>query len=160
MMDLLRRSNIEVHKVPCGEAPALIELRLYSQGASTHEVSVTDSSPDTDTSVVKVAMLSMKSQNWGKLCIPYGIVLCDDRLMTDIGSQFQGSPLAQSIDLSYASELHVPGSFPVPTIRGPTSALKSSLPADHGDSLSSTPQDLSRLKHATEYFLALAIQRH
>ena len=101
----------------------------------------------------------MKSQNRGKLCIPYRIVLCDDWLMTDIGPQFQESPLAQSIDLSCASELHVPGNFPVPTIRGHTSALKSSLPADHGDSVSSTPQDLSRFKHATEYFVALAIQR-
>ncbi|KAN0116119.1 hypothetical protein V8E52_006176 [Russula decolorans] len=57
MMDLLRRSNMEIHKVPC--------------------VSATDSSPNTDTSVVKVAMLSMKSQNWGGLCVPHGIVLCN-----------------------------------------------------------------------------------
>jgi hypothetical protein len=26
MMDLLRRSNMEIHKVPCGEPPTLIEL--------------------------------------------------------------------------------------------------------------------------------------
>jgi hypothetical protein len=79
--------------------------------------------------------------------------------MTDIGPQCQGSPVAQNIDLSCASELHVPGSFPVPTIRGHTSALKASLPADHNDSVPSTPQDLSRLKHATEHFVALAIQQ-
>ena len=30
MMDLLRRSNIEIYKVPCGEPPTLKELRLYS----------------------------------------------------------------------------------------------------------------------------------
>jgi hypothetical protein len=65
----------------------------------------------------------------------------------------------QNIDLSCASELRVPGSFPVPTILGHTSALKTSLPADHGDGVPSTPQDLSRLKHATEYFVALAFQR-
>ena len=78
--------------------------------------------------------------------------------MTDIGSQYQGSPLAQNI-LNCASELRVPGSFPVPTIQGYTSTLKTSLPADHGDGVPSTPQDLSRFKHATEYFVALAIQR-
>ena len=47
-------------------------------------------------------------------------------------------------------------------IQGHTSALKTSLPADHGDgvpSTPSTPQDLSRFKHATEYVVALAIQR-
>lgn len=68
--------------------------------------------------------------------------------MTDIEPQCQGSPLAQNIDLSCASELRVPGSFP-----------ETSLPADHGDGVPSTPQDLSRFKHATEYFVALAIQR-
>ena len=40
-------------------------------------MSASDGGPNTDTSVVSVAMLSMKSQNWGRLCIPYGIVLCD-----------------------------------------------------------------------------------
>ena len=30
MMDLLWRSNTEIHKVPCGKPPTLIELRLYS----------------------------------------------------------------------------------------------------------------------------------
>ncbi len=55
--------------------------------------------------------------------------------MSDTGPQCQGprSPPAQNIDLSCASELCVPGSFPVPTIRGHTSALETSLPADHGD---------------------------
>jgi hypothetical protein len=79
--------------------------------------------------------------------------------VTDIGSQCQGSPLVQDIDLSCASELRVPGSFPVPTIRGPTSAFKASLPTDHGDTVNSTLPDFSRFKHATEYFIALAIQR-
>ena len=81
--------------------------------------------------------------------------------MTDIGPQSQGSLPALNIDLSCASESRVPGSFPVPTIRGHTSALETSLPADHGDGVLSTPQGLSRFKHATEYFDALAtsIQR-
>ena len=69
--------------------------------------------------------------------------------MTDIGPQSQGSPLAQNIDLSCTSESRVPGSFPVPTIRGQTSALETSLPADRGDGVPSTPQDLSGFKHAT-----------
>lgn len=112
---------MEIHKVPC--------------------VSATDSSSNTDTSVVKVAMLSMKSQNW------------------DIGPQCQGSPVAQNIDLSCVSELHVPGGFPEPTIRGHMSALNTFLPADDGDSVPSTPQDLSRFKRATEHFFAFAIQR-
>jgi hypothetical protein len=79
-------------------------------------------------------------------------------LMTDIEPQCQGSPFAQNIDFSCARELRVPGSFPVSTI-GHTSALKTSLPAYHGDDVPSTPQDLSIFKHATEYFVALAIQR-
>jgi hypothetical protein len=79
--------------------------------------------------------------------------------MTDIGPQCEEPPLAQNIDLSCSSELHVPGSFPVPTIGGHTSAFKPSLPADHGDGVTSTPQDLSTLKHAAEYFVALAIQQ-
>ena len=78
--------------------------------------------------------------------------------MTDIDPKCQGSPLTQSIDLSRASELRAPGSFPVPTTLGYISAFESSLPADPGDGVPPTPQDLSRFKHATEYFVALAIQ--
>ena len=73
--------------------------------------------------------------------------------MTDIGPQRQESPLAQNIDISCASELRLPGSFPVLAIRDHTSALKTSLPADHGDFVTSSLQDLSRFKHATEYFI-------
>ena len=40
-------------------------------------MSATDSDSNADTSVVKVAMLSMKSQNWGRLWILYKIVLCN-----------------------------------------------------------------------------------
>jgi hypothetical protein len=124
-------------------------------------VSATDSGPNTDASVVKIAMLSMKSQNWGELCLPYGSVLCDlvVCVVTDIGSQCQGSPLVQDIDPSCASEFRVPGSFPVPTIRGRTSVFKPFLPTDHGDTANSTLPDSSRFKHATGYFIALAIQR-
>jgi hypothetical protein len=79
--------------------------------------------------------------------------------MTDTVPQCQGprSPPVQNIDLSCASELRVPGSFPILTIRGHTSAFETSLPADHGDGVDSALQDLSRLKHAIEYFIALAI---
>jgi hypothetical protein len=80
--------------------------------------------------------------------------------MTVIGRpQCQGPSVAHNIDLSCTTELRVPGSFPVPTIRGHTSTLETSLPADHDDAVPSTPQDLSRFKRATEYFVAPAIQR-
>ena len=72
--------------------------------------------------------------------------------MTDIEppGQYQGSPPAQNIDLNCASELRESGSFIVPTTRQHTSGLKTSLPADHGDGVPSTPQDSGRFKHATE----------
>ena len=79
--------------------------------------------------------------------------------MIDIRPRCQGSPLVQDVDLNCASELRVPGSFPVPTIREYTRALKTSLPTDLGDGVTSTLQDLSRFNHAIEYFIALAIQR-
>jgi len=79
--------------------------------------------------------------------------------MTDIGPQCQGSSLAQNSDLSCDSELHVPGGFPVPTIQGHASALKTSPLAGHGDGMPTIFQDLSRFKHATEYYISLAIQR-
>ena len=103
-------------------------MTLFLKEASTPKVSATDSGPNTDTSVVKIAMLS------------------------------KGSPLVQEIDLSCASEFRVPGSFPEPTIRGHTSAPITSLPTDHGDAVTSTLQDSSRIEHATEYFIPLAIQ--
>ena len=77
--------------------------------------------------------------------------------MTDIGPQ--GSSLAQNSDLSCDSESRVPGGFPVPTIRGHTSALKTSPLADHDDGVPTILQDLSGFKHATEYFVYLTIQR-
>jgi len=77
MMDLLQRSNMEIHKVPCGEPPNLDRITTLSLNDLPPKASATHSSPNTDTSVVKVAMLSMKSQNWGRLCIPYEIALYD-----------------------------------------------------------------------------------
>ena len=92
----------------------------------------------------------------------HGIVLADS-VMTDIGPQSQWSPLApQNIDLCYTIESHgsspplIPGSLPVVTIREDTSKRETSLPADQGDSVPSTPQDsadstLHGLGHAAEY---------
>ena len=77
--------------------------------------------------------------------------------MTDIEPQRQGSPLPQNFDLSCASELRIPGSYPVLTIRGHTRALNS-LPADHSVP-SSTLQDLGRFRHVIEHLVVLAIQR-
>ena len=67
MMDLLRKSNIEIHKVLSGEPQNLIESRFGSHKSFHHEVlSPTDSGPNTDVSLVKVAMVSMTSQNWSR----------------------------------------------------------------------------------------------
>ena len=71
--------------------------------------------------------------------------------MTDIGPPCEGSPVVQDVDLNYASELRV--------IREYMSALKTSLPTDLGDGVTSTLQDLSRFKHVIEYFISLVIQR-
>jgi hypothetical protein len=68
---------MEIHKVPCGEPNLDRITTLFLKRASTPKVFANDGGPNTDTSVVKVAMLLMKSQNWGRLCIPYGIVSCD-----------------------------------------------------------------------------------
>ncbi|KAF8486129.1 hypothetical protein DFH94DRAFT_170169 [Russula ochroleuca] len=104
MMDLLRRSNIEIHKVLCDLSP-------------------TDSGPNTDTSVVKVATLSITSQKW------------------NTPTPTRSSPLPlQNFDPGHASGSgdvsisSLPGSLPVPTIQGDTSKRETSLPADHGDS--------------------------
>jgi hypothetical protein len=63
MMGLLRRSNLKIHKVPCGEPQFDRITTLLLKGASTPKVSANESGPSTDTPVVKIAMLSMKSQN-------------------------------------------------------------------------------------------------
>ena len=67
-MDLLRRSNIEIDNVSCGELPTSMESRsLTLTAASTcKDLVPTDSNPNADMSVIKVAMVSMKSQNWSK----------------------------------------------------------------------------------------------
>jgi hypothetical protein len=64
MMDLIRRSNIEIHKVLCGELPNLYRItNLVFMGAPTPK-DLSPTGPNTDRSVVKVAMLSTKSQDW------------------------------------------------------------------------------------------------
>ena len=64
MMDLLRKSNIEIDKVSCGELLTLIESRLILIGAFMHkDLSLADNCPNTNASAVKVAMVSMKLQN-------------------------------------------------------------------------------------------------
>ena len=91
--------------------------------------------------------------------------------MSDIGSQSQRSPLAgQNIDLGSSdprglSLSAVPGSLPVPTIRGDIRKRKTSPLADHGDSALSTSQDLADITlHGlgdgtdSKYFVVLAIQ--
>jgi hypothetical protein len=90
--------------------------------------------------------------------------------MTDMGPQSQRSPLVgQNIDLGYARESRrsypppVPGSLPVPTIRGDASIRETFQLADPDDRAPSTPQDLAdnilhELWHATEYSVVLVLQ--
>jgi hypothetical protein len=69
--------------------------------------------------------------------------------MTDTASPSRRSHLtAQNTDFGHTGELRgtpppaVPGSFPVPTIRGHTNNHNVSLLTEHGDSASTTLQDL------------------
>ena len=80
MMDLLRRSNIEIHKVLFGELPKnynpdRITTLILTTASIQIDLSPTNSlsGPNPDMSVVKVAMLSITFQNWSKLCIMYGM---------------------------------------------------------------------------------------
>ena len=91
-------------------------------------------------------------------------------LLTDIGTQSQRLPHAgQNIDLDHAGEScgssppPLPGSLPVPTIRGDTSERENVLLENCTDSAPSTLQDLAdntirRVGHVAEYFVAFAIQ--
>lgn len=90
--------------------------------------------------------------------------------MTDMGPQSQQSPLAgQNVDFGYARESRpsypppVPGSLPVPTIRGDIRIRETFQLADPDDRARSTPQEfadniLHELWHTTEYSVVLVIQ--
>ncbi|KAH9989451.1 hypothetical protein BJV77DRAFT_684089 [Russula vinacea] len=95
MIELLQRSNIKIDKV-------------------SWDLSQSDDGPSTDTSVVKVAMLSMTLQNW------------------DTASSPQWSPLsAQNIDLDDASDS---GDVPTSSLLG-----RSPVPPIQGDAISAKP---------------------
>ena len=93
-------------------------MSLIPTGAFTpKDVSPTNGGPNTDVSVVKVAMVSMTLQNWSRQCILCQTILPDSVTVTDIGTQMP--PLcAQNFDLGYTNEsrssssLAVPGSLP------------------------------------------------
>jgi hypothetical protein len=82
--------------------------------------------------------------------------------MTDTASPSQWSSLsAQNIDFGHTSESRddstssLPGSLPVPMIRGETSNRETSLSANHGGNVPFTQQDLAdsplrRVWQATE----------
>ena len=90
--------------------------------------------------------------------------------MIDTTSLFQLPPLAaQSIDFGHTSEYRgtpppaVPGSLPVPTMRGGTNNHDVSLLEEHGDSISTTLQDLGDYApldggHDAEYLVFLTTQ--
>lgn len=106
------------------------------------------SGPNNDMTVVKVAMLSMTSQNWSRLYIPCGIL---SRLTVSPITETASPTLAvHNVDLGYTSEsrgtppLAAPGSLrvQVSTIRGDTNNHDVSLVTEHGDSAPTTLQDL------------------
>jgi hypothetical protein len=66
MMDLLQRSNIEINKVSWGELPTVIMTFILTEVSTRKDLSPIDGGPSTDTSIVKVAMLSMTSENWSR----------------------------------------------------------------------------------------------
>ena len=85
----------------------------------------------------------------------------------------QPPPTAQNIDLDHTSECHgrppptLPGRLPAPTIQGDTSNHDISLLAEHGDSVSTTLQDLGDSAaisapldggHDAKYFVFLTTQ--
>ena len=134
------------------------------------DVSPTNGGPNSNASVVKVAMVSMTLQNWSRQCILGETIFSNSVTMTDIGTQM--APLcAQNFDLGYTSESHsssplaVPGSLPAQTTRGNTSKHETSLLVDLDDShgAPSTSQDLGDgtlrgFWNAAEYFVVLAIE--
>ena len=147
-------------------------MSLIPMGAFTpKDVSPTNGGPNTDVSVVKVAMVSMTLQNWSRQCILRQTIFPDSVTVTDIGTQMP--PLcAQNFDLGYTSEsrssspLAVPGSLPARTTRGNTSKRETSLLVGFDDShgAPSTSQNLGDgtlrgLRDAAEYFVVLAIER-
>jgi hypothetical protein len=66
MTALLQRSNIEIHKVIWGELIDRIMTLILTGTSTPKDLSPTDNGPSTETSVIKVAMLSMTSQNWSR----------------------------------------------------------------------------------------------
>ena len=68
VMDLLRCSDIEIHKVCCGEL-LTSTLCFGSHGTSTQDLSSASSSSSGDISVVWVAMLSTSPKTWSRLCV-------------------------------------------------------------------------------------------
>jgi hypothetical protein len=68
MTDLLRKSNMKINRVLCGELSTLISSQLLTRVSPPKDLSLTDKVPNTDTAVtaVKVAMLSTTSQNWSR----------------------------------------------------------------------------------------------
>ena len=146
-------------------------MSLIPTGVFTpKDVFPTNGGPNTDVSVVKVAMVSMTLQNWSRQCILCQTIFPDSVTVTDIGTQMP--PLcAQNFDLGCTNEsrssspLAVPGSLPAQTTRGNTSKRETSL-VDFDDShgAPSTSQNLDDatlrgLWNAAEYFAVLAVER-
>jgi hypothetical protein len=123
-MDLLRKSNIEIHKVSCGELPTSNHDFDAYEGFTQKDLPPSNGSsgPNIDVASVKVAMVSVTFQNWSKLYILCGIVLPTLSLVTDTASPSQWSTLAsENTDLDHTNESlvtppTVPGNLTVPTV--------------------------------------------
>ena len=72
VMDILRRSNIEIHKVCRGEFPTLAVSQFFwfSWLRPHKDISPITGVPNSEAGVVWVAMLSKLSQDWSRL---YGL---------------------------------------------------------------------------------------
>ena len=121
MMDLLRESNIEIHKVSCGELPTLNHDFNAYEGFTQKDLPPNNGTRGPNTGV-KVAMVSVTFQKWSKLCILCGIVLPTLSLVTDTASPSQWSTVAsEDIDLDHTNDSRgtpptVPGNLTVPAI--------------------------------------------
>ena len=71
MADLLEKSDIKIHKFECGELLTSIESRLDAHRAHLPKkdslLTESQSGPNTNTSNVRVATVSMTFQNWSRL---------------------------------------------------------------------------------------------
>jgi len=116
MVNILQRSNIEIHKVSCDLSP-------------TND----QSGPNTDMAVANVAMFSTTSQNWNTASPPqWSLVAAQNVDLCHVNESRGTYPPAVPVGLR----------LPVATIRGDANNHNVSLPTEHGDGAPTTLPDL------------------